>query len=145
MTCNPFAIAILKVTDHPDKIKQMRKSEISQELSKCDTETQREQILLKKNSTNSFFFFWLHSLWDPSSPSRDRTNMPAKKHKVFTTGLPGKSCTNRVASSRVAADLQFIKKLCLSQMILHNQVCKLTPTAQNPSHLPAMAFIFLNG
>ena len=71
--------------------------------------------------------------------------MPAKKHKVFTTGLPGKSCTNRLASGRVSADLQFIKKLCLSQVILHNQVCKLTPTAQNPSHLPAMAFIFLNG
>ena len=42
-----------------------------------------------------FFFFFcaaLHSMRDPSSPTRDRTCVPLHwKHRVLTTGPPGKS------------------------------------------------------
>ena len=36
------------------------------------------------------FLFWLRSMWDLSSLTRDRTHSPCTESRVLTPGLPGK-------------------------------------------------------
>ena len=74
-----------------------------------------------------FIYFWPHCMWDPGSPTRDRTH--TLKSRVITTGPPGKPPRNILGTLGLMlltdAHRTYISLCCCSVTKLCLTLCEL--------------------